>query len=121
MPLLAIMEHITIAKAFAGTSRVGASQEMVSIGVANIIGSFFSSMTVTGSFSRTTVNHSSGVQSPLGGLITGVMVLLSLQFLTPYFYFIPKASLGAVIVCAVMNMVEFSVLYPMWRTKSNIL
>ncbi|ODM93537.1 Sodium-independent sulfate anion transporter, partial [Orchesella cincta] len=117
MPLLALMEHITIAKAFAGTSRVDASQEMLTIGVANIIGTFFSSMSVTGSFSRTAVNHASGVQSPMGGLFTGILVLLSLQFLTPYFYFIPKASLGAVIVCAVIFNVDFAVLYPMWKTK----
>ncbi len=119
LPLLAVMEHITIAKAFAGTSRVDASQEMISIGVANILGTFFSSMSVTGSFSRTTVNHASGVQTPMGGLFTGIIVLLSLSFLTPYFYYIPKASLSAVIVCAVISMVEFGVLYPMWKTKSK--
>lgn len=88
------MEHITIAKAFAGTSRVDASQEMVSIGVANILGAFCSSMAVTGSFSRTTVNHASGVQTPMGGLFTAIMVISSLLYLTPYFYFIPKAALA---------------------------
>lgn len=117
LPLLAILEHITIALKFAGTSRIDASQEMISIGVANLLGSCFSSMVVTGSFSRTTVNHASGVQTPLGGFFTGIMVLLSLQFLLPYFYYIPKSSLAAVIICAVMNMVEFPLLCSMWKTK----
>lgn len=57
-------------------------------------------MPITGSFSRTTVNALSGAKSPLGGLITGVIVILALRFLTPYFFYIPKASLAAVIVCA---------------------
>ncbi|CAG7835167.1 unnamed protein product [Allacma fusca] len=117
LPLLAIMEHITIAKALAGTSRVDASQEMITIGLSNLVGSFFCSMPITGSFSRTTVNHSSGVQSPLGGLVTGVLVILALQFLTPYFFFIPKPSLAAVIVCAVIFTVDLNIIYPMWKSK----
>ncbi|ODM96573.1 Sodium-independent sulfate anion transporter [Orchesella cincta] len=117
MPLLAIMEHITIAKAFAGENTIDASQEMMSIGVSNIIGAFFSSMPVTGSFSRTTVNAMSGAKSPLGGLITGTIVILALRFLTPYFYYIPKASLAAVIVCAVAFTIDIDIIKPMWRSK----
>lgn len=94
LPLLALMEHVTIAKAYAGTNRVDASQEMISIGLSNIGGAFFSSMPITGSFSRTVVNKSSGVESPMGGLVTGVLVIIALQFLTPTFYFIPKAALA---------------------------
>ncbi|XP_035715824.1 sodium-independent sulfate anion transporter isoform X2 [Folsomia candida] len=118
LPLLSIMEHITIAKAFARPENpIDASQEMLSIGISNIIGSFFSSMPITGSFSRTTVNAMSGAKSPLGGLVTGAMVILALRFLTPYFYYIPKASLAAVIVCAVIFMVDLDVIKPMWRSK----
>ena len=119
LPLLAIMEHITIAKAFAGTATVDASQEMITMGLSNLIGAFFSSMPITGSFSRTTVNHASGAQSPMGGLVTGTLVILALQFLTPYFYFIPKASLAAVIVCAVIFTIDFEIIYPMWKSKSK--
>ncbi|OXA63698.1 Sodium-independent sulfate anion transporter [Folsomia candida] len=52
-----------------------------------------------------------------GGLVTGAMVILALRFLTPYFYYIPKASLAAVIVCAVIFMVDLDVIKPMWRSK----
>lgn len=55
----------------------------------------------------------------LGGLVTGAMVILALRFLTPYFYYIPKASLAAVIVCAVIFMVDLDVIKPMWRSKSE--
>ncbi|CAG7687310.1 unnamed protein product, partial [Allacma fusca] len=56
-----------------------------------------------GSFSRSAVNDASGVRTPMGGLFTGTLVLLSLAFLTPSFYYIPKASLAAVIISAVMT------------------
>lgn len=52
-------------------------------------------------------------------LITGVLVLLSLEFLTPYLYYIPKASLAAVIIAAVIFMIEVQVIIPMWKTKSE--
>lgn len=96
IPLLALMEHITAAKALAGTKPVDASQEMIAIGLTNMCGAFFNSMPVTGSFSRSMVNAASGAETPLGGLFTGSLVLLALQFLTPYFYYIPNASLAAV-------------------------
>ncbi|KOB75789.1 putative sulfate transporter [Operophtera brumata] len=53
------------------------------------------------------VNHASGVATQFGGLYTGVLVLLALSLLTPYFYFIPKASLAAVVICAVIFMIEY--------------
>ncbi|ODM94912.1 Sodium-independent sulfate anion transporter [Orchesella cincta] len=117
IPLLSLMEHITAAKALAGTKPVDASQEMMAIGLTNMVGSFFGSMPVTGSFSRSMVNAASGAESPLGGLLTGSLVLLALQFLTPYFYYIPSASLAAVIVCAVMLNIDFKIAYQLWCSK----
>lgn len=51
--------------------------------------------------------------------LSGIIVILSLQFFTPYFKYIPKASLAAVIIAAVVFMVEYNVVKPMWRTKSK--
>ncbi|CAL8103463.1 unnamed protein product [Orchesella dallaii] len=117
LPLLALMEHITIAKAYAGSGRVDASQEMISIGLSNIGGAFFSSMPITGAFSRTVVNKASGVESPMGGIVTGTLVIVSLSLLTPYFFYIPKAALASVICCAVIFTVDFEIIYPMWKSK----
>jgi MFS superfamily sulfate permease-like transporter len=50
-------------------------------------------------------------------LFTGVLILLALSLLTPYFYFIPKASLAAVIICAVIFMIEYEVVKPMWKSS----
>lgn len=60
-------------------------QEMLALGLCNLAGSFFKSIPTTGSFSRTAVNSTSGVKTPAGGLTTGLIVILSLLFLTPIF------------------------------------
>ena len=93
---------------------------MVALGVCNIFGSLVHSMPTTGSFSRTAVNSASGVKTPLGGLYTGTLVILCLAFLMPYCAFIPKASLAAVIMTAVIFSVEHHVVKPMWQSKRKL-
>jgi len=117
IPLIAILESVAIAKAFAGGKPVDASQEMVALGICNIFGSFVQAMPTTGSFSRTAVNSASGVKTPMGGVYTGALVILCLAFLMPYCAFIPKASLAAVIITAVVSSVEYEVVKPIWRSK----
>ena len=104
----------------AGGKTVDASQEMVALGICNLLGSFVQSMPTTGSFSRTAVNSSSGVKTPMGGIYTGALVILCLAFLMPYCAFIPKASLSAVIMTAVIFSVEYEVVLPIWSSKSNL-
>ena len=94
-----------------------ASQEMIALGLCNIFGSFVQSMPTTGSFSRTAVNSSSGVKTVLGGVYTGMLVILCLALLMPYCAFIPKATLSAVIMTAVIFSVEHHVIRPMWSSK----
>nr|XP_057925505.1 sodium-independent sulfate anion transporter [Doryrhamphus excisus] len=117
IPLMGLLESIAIAKAFAGQNnyRIDANQELLAIGVTNVMGSFVSAYPVTGSFGRTAVNSQTGVCSPAGGIVTSVVVLLSLAFLMPAFYYIPKAALAAVIICAVAPMVDHHVVADMWR------
>lgn len=90
---------------------------MIAVGLCNIVGSFFSSMPTTGSFTRSAVNHSSGVRSPLGGAFTGALVLLALGLLTSTFYFIPKTILAAVIMAAMFPMMEFHEIAETWKTR----
>ncbi|XP_023277734.1 sodium-independent sulfate anion transporter [Seriola lalandi dorsalis] len=119
IPFMGLLESIAIAKAFASQNdyRINANQELLAIGVTNIMGSFVSAYPVTGSFGRTAVNSQTGVCSPAGGIITSVIVLLSLAFLMPAFYYIPKASLAAVIICAVAPMVDYRVVANMWKIR----
>ncbi|XP_034940502.1 sodium-independent sulfate anion transporter-like isoform X2 [Chelonus insularis] len=117
VPLLSLLESIALAKVFSDGKSIDATQEMLALGICNVVSSFVSSMPVSGGLSRGAVNNSSGVKTTLGGVYTGILVILSLQFLTPYLYYIPKTVLAAVIIAAVIFMVEFHVVKPMWRTK----
>lgn len=98
---------------------VDANQEMLALGLCNIFGSFSRSMPTTGSFTRTAVNNASGVKTPMGGVITGCLVLLACGLLTSTFQFIPKATLAAVIIVAMYYMLELRIFLVLWRTKSN--
>lgn len=94
-----------------------ATQEMLALGMCNLLGSFFQSMPVTGSFTRTAVNNASGVRTTLGGIVTGCLVLLSLGFLTGSFKFIPKTTLAGVIICAMIFLVDKEEIKEIWRSK----
>ncbi|XP_031838576.1 epidermal stripes and patches isoform X2 [Nomia melanderi] len=119
LPLISLMEDIAICKAFSTGKSVDATQELIAIGMSNIGNSFVQAFPGTGSLSRSAVNNASGVRTPMGGFYTGVLVILALLFLTPYFSYIPKASLAAIIIAAVIFMVEVKVVKPMWRTKKS--
>ncbi|KAL1923525.1 uncharacterized protein VTP21DRAFT_8505 [Calcarisporiella thermophila] len=118
--LAAVLEHIAIAKACARRFKyvINPNQELMTIGMANIAGSFFGAYTATGSFSRSAVNANSGVMSPLSNLISGAIVIFSLLFLTPLFYYIPNATLAAVIILAVTGLVaKPGVFVQLWRVN----
>ncbi|XP_017125176.1 sodium-independent sulfate anion transporter [Drosophila elegans] len=119
IPLISILEIVAISKAFSKGKIVDASQEMVALGMCNIMGSFVLSMPVTGSFTRTAVNNASGVKTPLGGAVTGALVLMALAFLTQTFYFIPKCTLAAIIIAAMISLVELHRIRDMWRSKKK--
>lgn len=97
---------------------IDSTQELIAIGAANVVNSFAQGYPGTGAISRGAVNNASGVRTPLGNLYTGLLVLLALLFLTPLFFYIPKAALAAVIIAAVIFMIEVKVVKPMWRSKS---
>ncbi|KAI8130401.1 hypothetical protein FF38_06165 [Lucilia cuprina] len=119
VPLISLMENIAICKAFANGKTVDASQELIAIGAANIANSFVQGFPGTGALSRGAVNNASGVRTPLSNIYSGALVIISLIFFTPYFYYIPKATLAAIIIAAVVFMVEVRVIKPMWRAKKS--
>ncbi|KAF9416924.1 hypothetical protein HW555_005840 [Spodoptera exigua] len=117
IPLIVLLEDIAICKAFSDGRTIDATQEMIALGVAGIANSFMQAYPGGGSLARSVVSNGSGVKTTLNGLYTGVMVILALQFFTQYFEYIPKAALAAVIVSAILFMVEYNVIKPMWRAK----
>ena len=66
---------------------------------------------------RTAINSQSGVRTPAGGLWTGALVIVAIVVLTPYFYYIPQSALAAVIIMAVIQMVDYDILLTLWRGK----
>ncbi|XP_032596070.1 sodium-independent sulfate anion transporter isoform X2 [Drosophila grimshawi] len=119
IPLLSILESISIAKAFSKGKIVDASQEMIALGMCNVFSSFFSSMPITGSFTRSAINNASGVKTTLGGAFTGILVLMTLALLTSTFAYIPKATLAAIIIAAMIFMVEYDKIAEIWRAKKR--
>ncbi|KAL1517830.1 hypothetical protein ABEB36_001546 [Hypothenemus hampei] len=116
-PLIAILEHIAIVKAFSKGKLVDPTQEMLALGIANVTSSFVQSMPVTGSFTRSTVNNASGVRTTMAGLITSCGIIIALALFSGIFKYIPKTTLAAVIIVAMFYLCHLSVIGVLWRTK----
>lgn len=117
MPLVAILESIAIARAFAGSKPVDGTQEMLAVGACNVVSSCCQAMPATGSFTRTALNHASGVLTPAGSMFKALLVLLSVTLLTDAFYYIPRAALAAVIMVAMMSIIELAIIPTLWRNS----
>jgi solute carrier family 26 (sodium-independent sulfate anion transporter), member 11 len=117
LPLISIIEAIAIAKSFNRGKTLDVTQEMIALGLCNLLSAFFQSIPITGSFTRSAVNNASGVKTPAGGITTGLVVLLALGVLTQTFEYIPKASLAAVIIAAMFMMMNFREVLVIWKTK----
>jgi len=118
--LLGYLESIAIGKTFAQKNgyRLDPTQELRAIGLANVVSAFFQSYPVTGSFSRTAVNAASNVESPLGGVFTGLVVIISLVGFTPAFAYIPKAALAAIILMSVVHMIDIPTVKRIANTRT---
>ncbi|XP_017009105.2 sodium-independent sulfate anion transporter isoform X1 [Drosophila takahashii] len=119
VPIVAVLANVAIAKAFVKDGNLDASQEMLTLGLCNIAGSFFSAMPTCGAFTRSAVSQASGVRTPMAGIYTGLIVLSALSILTPYFQYIPKASLSAVLIAAVIFMIDLAPVKELWQTNKK--
>ncbi|XP_023164585.2 sodium-independent sulfate anion transporter isoform X1 [Drosophila hydei] len=119
VPIVAVLANVAIAKAFVKDGKLDASQEMLTLGLCNLAGSFFSAMPTCGAFTRSAVSQASGVRTPMAGIYTGLIVLSALSILTPYFQYIPRASLAAVLIAAVVFMIDLTPIKELWRTNKK--
>ncbi len=117
--LLGFMEAISIAKAMAAKTgqRLDPNQELIGQGLANILGSVTKSYPTSGSFSRSAVNLQAGAVSGLSSVFTSLAVVIMLMFLTPLLYHLPQAVLAAVIMMAVIGLVNVSGFIHAWRAQ----
>ncbi len=115
--LIGFMESIAVAKSFASRNRyrIDANQELIGLGVANIAGAFFQSFPTTGGFSRTAINAEAGAKTTVASLVSALIIALTLLFLTPLFFYMPKAALAAIIIVAVMGLIDFKEAVFLWK------
>eukprot|EP00492_Amphilonche_elongata_P003828 TRINITY_DN41_c0_g1_i7.p1 TRINITY_DN41_c0_g1~~TRINITY_DN41_c0_g1_i7.p1 ORF type:complete len:546 (+),score=67.52 TRINITY_DN41_c0_g1_i7:746-2383(+) len=120
--VIGFLESIAIAKSIAAQhpgDEVEADNEMVALGMTNFFGSMFSAYPVTGSFSRSAVNNSSGARSQMAGLWTFAVIALTLICLTPVIYYLPKFALAAIVINSVRGLVSFDEFWHLWKVKKN--
>lgn len=106
--VVGFMESIAVAKVYARRHRyeIQPNNELIGLGAANVAAGLFGGYPVTGGFSRTAVNDTAGARTPLASLITAGIVLATIAFLTPLFSSLPNAALGAIIIMAVIGLID---------------
>ncbi|HEX6234743.1 MAG TPA: sulfate permease [Jiangellaceae bacterium] len=119
--LVSYMEGIAVAKALAAKARqrVLPNQELIAVGAANISAGLFQAFPVAGGFSRSAVNFQAGSRTPVATLVTAALVALTALALTPAFYHLPAAVLAAIVVVAVLGLVDRTALLAAWRTRRS--
>ncbi len=119
--LIGFMEAISIAKAMAAKTRqsLSADRELMGQGLSNIFGSMFQAYPASGSFSRSAVNINAGAVTGFSSVITVLVVAFALQFLTPLLYYLPQATLAAVIIKAVAGLISIRPMIHAWRANRH--
>lgn len=115
--VIGFVESISVAQTLAAKKRqrISPDQELIGLGAANIGASFSGGFPVTGGFSRSVVNFDAGADTPAAGAYTALGLAFASIFLTPLIFFLPKATLAATIIIAVLTLVDFSILKKTWR------
>jgi len=119
MAMIGFMEATSISRALAAKTRekLDPNQELIGQGLANIVGSFFQSYVVSGSFSRSAVAARVGASTGFYAIVSALGVLLVMMFLTDYLYHLPKAVLAAIVMSAVFGLIDISSMVHAWRVR----
>ncbi|MDA4846869.1 SulP family inorganic anion transporter [Hoeflea poritis] len=115
--VIGFVESVSVAQTLAAKrrQRIDPDQELIGLGAANIGAAFSGGYPVTGGFARSVVNFDAGARTPAAGAYTAVGLAIAALFLTPLIFFLPKATLGATIIVAVLSLVDFSILPKAWK------
>ncbi len=114
--LISFIESMAISKTIAGKHGnypVHANRELFALGLSKVVSSFFQGFPTSGSFGRSALNDEAGAKTGLSSLWAFVFVLLTLLFFTPYFYYLPQATLAAVVISAVFGLID-------WKTAVDL-
>lgn len=115
--ILSLTEGIAVGRTFAALKnyQVDGNKEMMAIGFMNIAGSCTSCYVTTGSFSRSAVNYNAGAQSAVSNVVMASAVLVTLLFLMPLFYYTPNVILAAIIITAVIGLIDYQAAFRLWK------
>ena len=115
--MVMLLEHIATSKSYSRINNytINPSQELIAIGVTNLLGPFIGGFPATGALSRSTIQSKAGVRTPMAGIITALVVLVAIYALTAVLFYIPHASLSAVIIHAVADLIAPpNMIYQFW-------
>jgi len=117
--MIGFLEVLAICKVIAAKTkeRLDMNQELVGQGLSGILGSFTQSYPVSGSFSRSALNLYAGAVTGMSSIFAAILVMFVLLFFTPFLYYLPKAVLGAIIVAAVIGLIDFKAFSRIWKTS----
>ncbi|XP_036344691.1 sodium-independent sulfate anion transporter-like, partial [Rhagoletis pomonella] len=114
IPIVGILTNISIGK-LTPKGMVDANKELITVGLCNLAGSCVQSMPVSGAFSRYAISNACGLRTPMANLYLGVIVLLALGFLSPYFNYIPESTLAAILMCSIVTLLDLQLPRRLWR------
>jgi SulP family sulfate permease len=115
--IVGYVESISVAFTLAAKKqqRVDPDQELIALGASNVGAAVSGGFPVTGGFSRSVVNFDAGAETPAAGAFTAIGIAIATLFLTPLLFFLPKATLAATIIVAVLTLVDFAALKHAWQ------
>ena len=115
--IVSFVESISVGETLATRrrQRINPDQELVGLGMSNMAVSFGGGFPITGGFSRSIVNFDAGAATPAAGIYTAILIALVTMFLTPLIFWLPRATLAATIIVAVMSLVDFSLFKQTWN------
>jgi len=118
--LIGFVESVSVGQTLAARrrERIVPNRELVALGASNLGAAFTGGFPVTGGFARSVVNFDAGARTPAAGAFTAVGILLAALLLTPALYFVPRATLAATIVVAVLSLLDLGVLRRTWAYSS---
>ncbi|CAM1349015.1 SulP family inorganic anion transporter [Tenacibaculum insulae] len=119
--MVGYLEIISIGKTLEAKQdeyRIRPNQELVALGLSNIVGSVFQSYPSTSSFSRSAINEEAGGTTGVSAIVSVIIVVLTLLFLTPVFYHLPKTILAAIIIVAVFNLINVKEAKRLWSANN---
>jgi SulP family sulfate permease len=119
--LVLFAEHISAAQKFATKHHydLDANQELIALGVSNFLAGLFGGFAGGGGLSKTTVNDVAGARTQISGIVSLVLVLVTLLVLTPLFYYLPEATLGAIVIHAVWGLLDVGAMRRYWRLRER--